>query len=167
VNEIVASPFEAVAVTLVGAFGTVAGVTALLVADAELVPILLLAVTVNVYGVPLVSPVTVIGEPPPVAVNPPIFEVTVYVVIADPPLETGGVKDMVAWPLPATAVTPVGAPGIAAGVTELLATELVLVPIAFVAVTENVYAVPLLRPVRVICELPPVALNPPTFEVTV
>jgi hypothetical protein len=77
VNEIVASPFPRTAVTLVGAFGTVAGVTALLVADAVLVPKLLLAVTVKVYTVPFVRPVTVIGEPPLVAVNPPTLEETV------------------------------------------------------------------------------------------
>ena len=52
--------------------------------------------TVNVYVVPFVSPVIVIGEDPPVAVNPPIFELTVYVVIADPPLDTGGVNVIIA-----------------------------------------------------------------------
>ena len=72
----VASPFPLTAVTLVGAFGTVAGVTELLVADAVLVPIVFIAVTVNVYVVPFVSPVTIIGELPPVAENPPVFEVT-------------------------------------------------------------------------------------------
>jgi hypothetical protein len=40
--------------------------------------------------------VTVIGEEPPLAVKPPVFEVTVYVVIEEPPLLTGGVKLMVA-----------------------------------------------------------------------
>jgi hypothetical protein len=37
----------------------------------------LVAVTVNVYDVPFVRPVTVIGDDAPVAVNPPGFEVTV------------------------------------------------------------------------------------------
>ena len=74
---IVAWPLLATADTLVGAFGTVAGVTELVVADAVLVPAELLAVTVKVYTVPLLSPVTVIGEPPPVALKPPTFEVTV------------------------------------------------------------------------------------------
>jgi hypothetical protein len=96
VNVIVAWPFPAVAVPMVGALGTVAGTTEFVVAEAVLVPNALLAVTVNVYVVPFVSPVTTIGEAPPVAVNPPTFDDTVYVVIADPPFETGGVNVMVA-----------------------------------------------------------------------
>ena len=47
-NEIVASPFPATAVTPVGAPGTVAGVTALLVPEEILVPVALVAVTVKV-----------------------------------------------------------------------------------------------------------------------
>ena len=31
--------------------------------------------------------------------------------IVEPPVSDGAVKEMVAWPLPATAETPVGAPG--------------------------------------------------------
>ena len=77
VKVIEASPFEDVAVPIVGASGTVAGTILLLVPDGVLVPILFVAVTVNVYVVPLVNPVMVIGEDPPVAVNPPVFEVTV------------------------------------------------------------------------------------------
>ena len=46
--------------TLVGAPGTVAGVTVPDAVDDELVPSELLAVTVNVYEVPLVSPVAVV-----------------------------------------------------------------------------------------------------------
>jgi hypothetical protein len=114
------------------------GVTELLALDAELVPTALLAVTVNVYACPLESPVTVIGELPPVAVKPPMLEVTVYVVIAEPPFETGAVKEMVASPLLAVAVTDVGAPGAVAGVTALLVPDCVLVPTALVAVTVKV-----------------------------
>jgi hypothetical protein len=77
VNEIVTCPFPATALTLVGASGMVVGVTAELATELVLVPAALLAVTVNVYAVPFVSPVTVIGEPPPVALKPPTFEVTV------------------------------------------------------------------------------------------
>jgi hypothetical protein len=64
-------------------------------------------------------------------------------------------------------VTPVGEPGTAAGVTEFDALDAVLVPIAFVAVTVNVYAVPLLNPVTVIGDDPPLAVNPPVLDVTV
>ena len=61
--------------------------------------------------------------------------------IAAPPSETGGVKVITAIPLPAVAVTPVGAPGATAtkvGVTALDALEGWLVPIALVAVTVKV-----------------------------
>jgi hypothetical protein len=77
VKETVASPLPLTAVTLVGAPGTVAGTTELLVADGVPVPTALVAVTVKVYVVPFTRPVTVIGEEPPVAVKPPVFEVTV------------------------------------------------------------------------------------------
>jgi hypothetical protein len=45
--------------------------------DAVPVPALLVALTVNVYAVPLVSPVTVIGLDDPVPERPPGAEVTV------------------------------------------------------------------------------------------
>ena len=87
--------------------------------------------------------------------------------IADPPLLTGAVKLTVACALPRTALTPVGVPGTVAGVTELLVADGLLVPTAFVAVTVNVYATPLVSPMTVIGEEPPVAVKPPMFEVTV
>ena len=93
---IVACPFPAVAVPIVGAFGVVAGTTELLVPDAVLVPNAFVAVTVNVYVVPFVRPVMVIGDAPPVAVKPPTLDVTVYVVIGEPPGSAGGVKLTVA-----------------------------------------------------------------------
>ncbi len=62
---------------IVGASGVVDGVTELLVAEIVLVPTLFVAVTVNVYVVPLVRPVTMIGDEPPVAVKPPVFDVAV------------------------------------------------------------------------------------------
>jgi hypothetical protein len=74
----VARPLPDVAVTAVGVPGTVAGVTAVEAADAGPVPTLLVAVTVNVYAVPLVNPVTVaVSAPVVVAVRPPGLEVTV------------------------------------------------------------------------------------------
>ena len=45
--------------------------------EGVLVPAAFVAVTVNVYAVPLVSPVTVRGEPLPLAVKLPVLEVTV------------------------------------------------------------------------------------------
>jgi hypothetical protein len=57
----VACAFPFVAVPIVGAPGIVEGVTEFEGALAMLVPLVLVAVTVKVYAVPLVSPVTVIG----------------------------------------------------------------------------------------------------------
>ena len=99
---------------------------------------------------PLASPVIVIGLLAPVAVIPPELEVTVYVVIAASPLLAGAVNVTVASPLTpvAVAVTMVGASGAPAGVTDVEAA--ILIPTALVAVTVNVYAIPLVSPVTVI-----------------
>lgn len=69
--------FPAVAVTVVGGTGTPDGVTLLDAADAALVPTLFAAVTLNVYAVPFVKPVTVSGLDAPLAVLPPGDDVTV------------------------------------------------------------------------------------------
>ena len=53
-----------------------AGVTGLVEVEAAPVPAALVAVTVNVYGVPFVRPVTVIGDDVPVP-TPPGLPVTV------------------------------------------------------------------------------------------
>ena len=66
-----------VAVPMVGASGTPRGVIKLLEVDERLLPITFVAVTVNVYEVPLLKPVTVIGEVVPVAVMLEGDEVTV------------------------------------------------------------------------------------------
>ncbi len=81
---------------------------------------------------------TVSGDDPPVAVNPPTDEVTVYEVIAEPPLLLGAKNVIVASPLPRVAVPMVGAPGTVAGTTEFEVAETELVPTAFVAVTVKV-----------------------------
>ena len=74
----VALPLLTVAEILVGTPGAVgAGVTADDALEAVPVPTELVAVTVKVYAVPLVSPVTVIGDEAPVAVRPPGEDVTV------------------------------------------------------------------------------------------
>jgi len=111
-NVIVASPFPRVAVPIVGAPGTVDGTTELLVPEEILVPNSFVAVTVNVYVVPFVKPVTIIGDVPAVPVNPPELEVTVYEVMALPPLLAGGVNEMVACPSPRVATPIIGASGI-------------------------------------------------------
>ena len=58
--------------------------------------------------------------------------------MADPPLDAGAVHDTVACPLPATADTPVGAPGTVAGVTATEAADAAPVPATFFAVTVKV-----------------------------
>jgi hypothetical protein len=59
VNETVAPPSRGAADTAVGGFGTVDGITALEANEASEVPIPFVAVTLNVYGAPLVKPETV------------------------------------------------------------------------------------------------------------
>ena len=93
VQRTVAEAFPGVADTAVGAPGTVLGVTAALATDASEAPAALAAVTVNVYPVPLVKPPTVTLVPMiVVAVAPPGDAVTVYPVIAEPPLLTDAVQ---------------------------------------------------------------------------
>jgi len=58
--------------------------------------------------------------------------------MALPPFDAGGVKNTWARALPAVALTPVGAPGVVAGVTGLEAPDGGPVPEAFVAVTVKV-----------------------------
>ena len=63
---------------IVGAPGTVAGVTEFEDPDAVLVPLAFVAVTVKVYVVPFVRPLTVaVVAPVVVAVNPPVLDVMV------------------------------------------------------------------------------------------
>jgi len=115
-------------------------------------PAPLVAITVNVYAVPFARPFTVIEVQG--AVHVPVIaegdEVAVKRVIADPPLDAGAVNVTVACALPAVAVPMVGAPGTVSGVTLLDAADGAPTPTALVAVTLNVYAVPLARPFTVI-----------------
>jgi hypothetical protein len=154
-----ADALPAVAATPVGAPGTdgPVGVTAFDDEDAGPVPLAFVAVTVKVYAVPFVRPVTVVDVPGglPVSVTAvcavgPANGVTVYLVIELPPLFDGAVQLTVADWFPAVAVTPVGAPGKFVGVTLFDGDEAALVPLALVAVTANVYAVPLVSPDTVV-----------------
>jgi hypothetical protein len=77
-HDTTALVFPAVAVTVAGGPGTVAGVTATDAADGGEPPTAFVATTRNVYGVPLVSPDTVaVVAPVVVAVRPPGDDVTV------------------------------------------------------------------------------------------
>ena len=72
------------------------GVTAAEAEDAELIPAAFVAVTVNVYVIPFVSPATIAVVVALVAVNPPGLLVTVYKVMGLKPLLAGAVHDTVA-----------------------------------------------------------------------
>ncbi len=157
--------FPRVATTAVGALGTVAGVTLADGAEATLLPIALVAITVQVTAVPLVRPVTVMCDAlpdwdcaPQVAVSP---------VIALPPLLAGATKATLTCALPRVATTAVGAPGTVAGVTLFEGAEGTLLPTELIATTVQLTGVPLGSPVTVIGDafalaawLPQLARNP-------
>ena len=122
------------------------GVTAFEADEDAPVPATFVAATVKVYEVPFVRPLTVHDVDEVEQVAPPGLDVTVYDVIAAPPLLAGAVHVTVALALPADAVTPVGAPGTVLGVTALDAADAGPAPEPFVAVTVNVYDEPFVRP---------------------
>jgi hypothetical protein len=153
VTVAVSSP--TVATRDVGAPGTVAALTAIDAVEVSEMPIAFVAVATYLYSVPFVSPVTVQLVVGALTVQvlfgdrglPDVSSaVTVYKVIAEPPLFSGAVNETTADAFAVVAVTPVGGPGILAGVTAVDAVESVEVPDVFVAVVSNLYAVPLARP---------------------
>ena len=124
---------------IVGAFGTSAGVIDTLAALEGLLPIGLVANTVNVYGCPLVNPGMLITLADPGVGNPVVFvtdmlpgvDVAVYDVIYVllPPVSVGAVKfTSTAVPLVAAGIPIVGADGTVNGVIELLSALGSLVP---------------------------------------
>jgi hypothetical protein len=128
-----------VAVTLVGAPGTAAGVADAEGAEAAPLPAPFVAVTVKVYLMPLVRPLTVHDVVELVQVLPPGLDVTVYSVIELPPSDAG--TDHETNDCPSSfdeADTPVGAPGFMAGVAGADASDTAPVPAMVVAVTVNV-----------------------------
>jgi hypothetical protein len=138
-----------------------------------LIPIALVAMTEQLYAVPLVSGLTVIGLDALVAVleAPLPVQVAVYPVIAEPPLLVGAVNAMLAEALPAVAAPMVGAAATvaaAAGVTPAVL-DAAPVPTTFVAVTEQLYAVPLVNAPTLIGLVLPVAVFevPPPVHVAV
>ena len=92
VKAMLAWAFPAVATGLVGAPGTVLGITGPDADEATEFPAALVATTVKVYDSFVVNPVTTKGEPVPVAVLFPGEDVTVYPVMALPPVEVGAVN---------------------------------------------------------------------------
>ena len=131
----------AVAAPIVGAPGRLSVVTEAEALDETEVPAALVAVTVKVYAVLAVRPVMVMVPSPAwstVPVFPPGFDVAVYLVIAEPPLEAGAVKATVAVNPVAVVAPIVGAPGGLNVVTAAEALDETEVPAEFVAVTVNV-----------------------------
>ncbi len=110
VHERATEAFPADCVGAEGVAGTPAGVTEFEDPDVD-EPKELDAVTVNVYSVPFVKPVTTTGELAPDAVKPPGLEVAVYVG-APVPSTAGSVKTTLACWSPRVAVPIVGAPGL-------------------------------------------------------
>jgi len=116
----------------------------------------------------LVRPVTVHEVETVVQVCPPGLEVAVYPVMGVPPLEVDAVQDTTDWVLAYdVAFTAVGAVGTVAGMADAEADEAGPVPAPLVAVTVNVYGVPLVSPVTVQPMVALVQTNPPGEEVTV
>ena len=115
------------------------GVTLLEVAPGPLLNAVFVAVTVNVYDLPFVSPDTVSGLLEPVAVRPSGLEFATYLAIGEPPSPAGGLKLTIACPFPATAATFCGAVGFpTCGVTALEAADAGPAPRLLVACTVKV-----------------------------
>ena len=126
--------------------GVVAGVSALDGVESGPMPRSLRAETMNVYSTPFTMLSNVHSSAVVMHVWSPGEAVTTYAVISAPPSELGGDQDtLTVRYADCSAVTAVGAPGEVAGV---IASELagVPVPILLDAVTENVYATPLVSP---------------------
>ena len=98
------------ALVIFGATNAAVGVTNT-VPDAAPAPAALVAVTEQVYCVPLASPDTNIGEVALLPIKPLGLQVALYCVIGLPPVFTGSVNERLAWATPPTAAPMVGAPG--------------------------------------------------------
>ena len=148
-NETVTCAFPATAVGCAGGSGTPFGSAAADAADAALVPLTFVAVTVHVYDFPFDSPPTTMGEPAPdPAPATPAFDDThaaLYPVIALPP-SNGATNVTVTCAFPATTVGGAGASGARFGMTATDGDDAAPVPLAFVAATVHVYDFPFVNP---------------------
>jgi len=144
-------------------------------AEPTLSHVAFIAYAFALYALPVTTdpaPLSVAGEPETNTVPPVVCAVsssknTRYWVIALPPLSAGAVNVTLSAFSPVFVSTPiVGAPGASVAVMAFDADDAGLVPIAFVAVTVNVYDAPRVRPGTVIGENEPVLKNPPGDAVT-
>jgi len=153
--------------TEVGAPGTVESTTVPEVAAAP-EPALLMASTVKTYELyaPIVRKTQLVLEL--VQVRPPGLAVTRYELIVPPPSSSGAVQVTVTSEPLAAPVTPVGAPGTAVGVRVPVAdAEFALEPALFVALTQNMYVVPFVKPATVQLVVTVVHVADPGEETTV
>jgi hypothetical protein len=75
------------------------------------VPTIFVALTLNVYDVPVERPLTTTGDDAPEPVNPPGVDVAVYVYVAGEPVAEGENETLAQLLFPAVAVPIVGALG--------------------------------------------------------
>jgi hypothetical protein len=115
----------------------------------------LAAVTVHVYVLPFVRPVTLIGGTEPLLLPPapPLLDVheALYDAIALP-LSAPGVKATVTVPFPRVTPVMVGGSGTAAGTAGSDGSDAADGPTPLVAVTVQVYVLPLVSPLTVIAD---------------
>jgi len=137
VHETTAETSLGIADTPLGTPGIRAGVTEFDASEDRLVTLEFVAVTVKVYAVPLVRPVTVSEVTVVVAVIPPRDEMTVYSVTVLPPSEAGAVHETVARRFPGIADTLVGELGTVVATTEVPSVVEVTWFPAFPAVSEK------------------------------
>ena len=145
-----AAPSPARALTAtggVGATGGTAGTIATLGRDAGDAPRALSAVTVKVYAVPSTRPVHAAEVPVTMHGAPSGDDAMTYPVMGEP-LGEGAVQMRLAVVSPAVAVGAAGVSGTPPGVTAALASDGSEAPMALIAVTVNVYAVPFTRPLH-------------------
>jgi hypothetical protein len=144
--------------------------------ESALVPTAFVAVTRQAYFTPTVSPVTVIGVVAldvVVRVGPAVngMHVAVKLVIALPPLEPAA-NVITTWPAVCVIVVIVGAFGTSGTVpatNELEAADAALFPITFVAITVQVYVLPVVSDATVIGDEAPETdwVTPPSLDVHV
>jgi len=135
-----------------GAPGGADGVAAEEAIEASEKPASFRALTVNVYLVPFSKPLTthVLVGWTAEQLAPPGLAMTAYPTIAEPFVLVGAVHETTLWRSAFdVAVTPVGAPGLPAGMVAGEASDNGESPRRFVAFTLKAYEVPFVRPLTV------------------
>ena len=138
--------FPVVHVIVVGALGVVAGIIGNDAIESSESPLIFVATTVNVYGIPFARPLVVVELLVDIDVNPPGLLVTVYFVIVEPPFDIGADQYIVASVFPGVPKTLVGSSGTVEGIIADDAIDADELPIILIATTVNVYDVPFVRP---------------------